>query len=71
MEVKLEQCAYCGKSLNGEVRYHHAGFLFCNEQEATLHDYADIFAVQKPSTETLKTPHLPYVPDMGVRRKHD
>ena len=45
MENKPVVCRYCGKSLNGQVRYHRGGEIFCNDQEATLFQYADFYVL--------------------------
>lgn len=61
MENKAIACRYCGKSLNGLPRFHRGGNVFCNDQEATLFDYADIYILPPmPKTDGIKPPSQPF-----------
>jgi hypothetical protein len=44
-ETTMSVCKYCGKSLNGEVRFNRGGNTFCDETHATLHDYSDTYVL--------------------------
>jgi hypothetical protein len=41
-ESILSVCKYCGKSLNGQPRFHRNHNVFCNIDHATLWDYSDL-----------------------------
>jgi len=41
MENKPAVCAYCGVSLNGQVRFTRNHRIFCDVEHATLFDYSD------------------------------
>lgn len=59
--MNAQTCRYCGKSLNGQVKFHRGGNIFCNEQEATLYDYADVYVVPPyPDVSGIKPPTQPF-----------
>jgi hypothetical protein len=59
-EKILSVCRYCGKSLNGQPRFHRNHNVFCDINHATLYDYADIYTIPERSQPEVHPPQQPF-----------